>query len=80
MKAFRLCTYFYTRRTDCTTTRTSTPFGSTKDKATQFVDKDLAEVMIQTAEQFFRGMCPQSMDLINKNAFIKECIVVPFEE
>ena len=56
------------------------PFGSTKDKATQFVDNDLAEVMIQTAEQFFRGMCPQSMDLINKNAFIKECIVVPFEE
>lgn len=56
------------------------PFGSTKDKATQFVDKDLAEAMIQTANQFFRGMCPQSMELIDKNAFMKECIVVPVEE
>lgn len=83
MKAFRLCTYFYTRRTDCTTTRTSTTFRPIRLDQRQgypVCRQDLAEVMIQTAEQFFRGMCPQSMDLINKNAFIKECIVVPFEE
>ena len=56
------------------------PFGSQKAEASQYVDKDLAELMITTAAQFFLGMFPQDMDLINRNAFIKECVVVPFEE
>ena len=57
-----------------------TPFGGPKEKATQYVNKELAEKMIETAQQFFSGMYPQDMDLINRNAFIKDCVVVPFDE
>ena len=56
------------------------PFGSQKAEASQYVDKDLAELMITTAAQFFLGMYPHDMELINRNAFIKDCVVVPFEE
>ncbi len=56
------------------------PFGGPKETADQYVDKDLAELMIKTAEQFFVGLFPQDMDLMNRNAFIKECIVVDSEE
>ena len=57
-----------------------TPFGGPKEKATQYVDKGLAEKMIETAQQFFRGMYPQDMDLINRNAFMSNCIVVDADE
>lgn len=56
------------------------PFGGPKSTADQFVDKDLAELMIQSAAQFFVGFFPQDMDMMNRNAFIKECVVVDAEE
>ena len=55
-------------------------YATDKEHADQFEIKELAEQMIATAKQFFVGMYPQDMDLINKNAFLSECVVVDADE
>jgi hypothetical protein len=55
-------------------------YATDKEHADKFIVKELAEQMIATAAQFFSGMYPQDMDLINKNAFLKECVVVDADE
>lgn len=56
------------------------PFGGPKETADQFVDKEMTELMVENAKKFFDGLFPQDMDMMNRNAFIKECIVVDAEE
>jgi hypothetical protein len=55
-------------------------FATDKEHADKFEMKELAEQMVENAKLFFVGWCPQDMDLINKNAFLKECVVVDADE
>lgn len=55
-------------------------YATDKEHADTFELKELAEQLVKNAQHFFSGMHPQDMELMNKNAFLSECVVVDAEE
>lgn len=55
------------------------PFGGPEETADRFADKDSAEAEVQKGEQFFHGLFPQNMDIMNRHDFLRNCEAVEVE-